>query len=278
LPKIKTTPAQNKALPASPIGVFDSGIGGLSVLDEITKQLPHEEVIYFADTARLPYGSKSKEEIIQFNKEIIRFLIDQGAKLVLMACGTSSSLAYPVLKDDYPVELVDLIGPGAEAALQTSQNKKIGLLATLATVNSNAYPNLISDLDKSAKVFSMACPLFVPLIEKGLTESSELRKIAKTYLVPLLEEGIDTLIMGCTHYPHIKRLLKNLAGDHVELVDPAQAAVTLAKQMLKSAGTLRNISSHGKYRYFSTGSPNQFEEIGTRLFGRPIVGTKKINL
>lgn len=231
-----------------------------------------------ADTARLPYGSKSSEEIIRFNQEIISFLIDQGAKLIIVACGTSSSIAYPVLKDDCPVELVDLIGPGAQAALQTSRNKKIGLIATLATVNSNAYTKAIQSLDKNAQVFSMACPLFVPLIEGGFIDSEETRKVAKEYLKPLLAADIDTLILGCTHYPHIKNLLKSLVGDHVELVDPAQETVSAAKHLLKTAGTLKTSAGHNRYQYFVTGSPAQFEEIGTRLFGRPIVGAKKVTL
>ena len=225
-----------------------------------------------ADTARLPYGGRSSEEIIQYNREIIPFLIKQGAKLIIMACGTSSAIAYPVLKDEYPVELINLIDPGSRAAVAASRSGRIGLLATVATVNSQAYQHKIKGL------VAVACPLFVPLVEGGFSESDETRKVAKEYLRPLLKEKIDTLILGCTHYPHLCRVLDQITGRQVVFVDPAEAAVADAKKILKSAGTLKLGGAKPHYQYFTTGSPLHFEELGSRLLGRPIAGAKQVTL
>lgn len=244
-------------------------MGGLSVLREVGRQLPHEDVIYLADSARVPYGSRSPEEIITINEEIIPLLIERGAKLIIIACGTSSALAYPVLKDLYPVELVGLIEPGAAAAAAHSHNGRLGLIATAGTVNSGAYRQALLQLNNKFQVFSQACPLFVPLVEGGFTETAEAKKTAQGYLTPLLQEKIDTLILGCTHYPHLAKVLGETAGPGVSLVDPAEAAVALAKKMLLKAGTLRN-SGQPRYEYLVTGDVAQFQTIGSRLLGRPI--------
>lgn len=245
---------------------------------EIIKQLPNEDVVYLADTARLPYGGRSPEEIIQYNREIIPFLIKQGVKLIIVACGTSSALAYPVIKDDYPIELIDLIGPGSRAAAAASRSGRIGLIATAATVNSNAYQSEIVRQKAEAKVYAAPCPLFVPLIEGGFIESDETKKVAKGYLKPLLQENIDTLILGCTHYPHLLKVFDSIAGGGVVFVDPAEAAVADAKKLLKAAGTLRTGGVKPHYQYFVTGSPLHFEELGTRLLGRPVAGAKQVTL
>jgi glutamate racemase len=250
----------------------------LTVLQEIIKQLPNEDVIYLADTARLPYGSRTPEEILKFNREIIPFLIKQGAKIIIMACGTSSAIAYPVVKDEYPIEMINLIEPGARAAVAATRNNRIGLLATIATVNSQAYQNKIHELKKEAEIFAVACPLFVPLIEGGFSDSDETKKVAKDYLRPLLQEQIDTLVLGCTHYPHLLKLLETLTGHHLTIVDPAEEAVADTKKLLKIAGTLKTAAAKPKYDYLVTGSPLQFEELGTRLFGRPITNVKQVTL
>jgi glutamate racemase len=262
-----------KAAPSSPIGVFDSGVGGLTVLRQIMETLPHEDVIYLADTARVPYGGRTPEEIIAINQEIIPFLIKEGAKLIVMACGTSSAIAYPVLQDEYLIHIISLIEAGARGAENATRSGRIGLIATAATVNSGAYPDAIK-----GKVFPAACPLFVPLIEGGFVESDETRKVAKEYLKPLLAENIDTLILGCTHYPHLAKIIKEIVGSNVTLVDPAEEVVQDIKKMLKKAGTLKTTSAPGKYEYFVTGSPLQFVEIGSRLFGKPIPHAKQIEL
>ena len=267
-----------KVTPSSPIGVFDSGVGGLTVIKEIMRQLPNEDFIYLADTAHLPYGGKTPEEIIKYNEEIIPFLIDRGAKLIIMACGTSSALAYPVVKDKYKAQIISLIEPGAKSALAASSGQKIGVVATIGTINSNAYPEKIRSLDPKAEVFSQACPLFVPLIESGFTENEEARKVAAEYLKPLLKENIDTLILGCTHYPHLTKIIHEIAGPGVRLVDPAESAVEEAKKLLSKAHTIKKNNPHPKYEYFVTGPVAPFVEVGSRLLGRPIQPAKHVTL
>ncbi len=278
LPRASGGGNASKIVPASPIGIFDSGVGGLTVLAQVFQQLRSEDVIYLAETARVPYGSKTPAEIIKINQEIIPFLIDHGAKLIIMACGTSSAIAYPALKDEYPVELIDLIGPGSSAALAASKSNKIGVIATAATINSQAYQKKIRELNSDVEVFAAACPLFVPLIEGGFTESDETKKVAKEYLKPLLKQGTDTLILGCTHYPHLIKIIKELCGPAITLVDPAEEAVSLAKQMLKKAGTLKTSGKSGRYTYFTTDKPAQFETIGSRLLGKPITHVKEVKI
>ena len=223
-----------KVTKLSPIAMFDSGVGGLTVLKEVIKQLPMEHVIYYADTARVPYGGRTPNEIIKFNREIIDHLVSLGAKMVIMACGTSSAIAYPVLKDRYNVPIISLIEPGSAAAVRATKNKKIGLIATQATVDSSAYQRAIKKLNRDIKVFASACPLFVPLIEGGFTEAEETKRTAAQYLKPLLKSGIDTLILGCTHYPHLIKVLRETAGLSVRFVDPAEEAVSEAKKVLSS--------------------------------------------
>ena len=248
------------------------------MLREITRQLPNEDVIYLADTARVPYGGRSPAEIIKINREIMPFLIKQGAKLIIMACGTSSSLAYPVIKDEYPLEIINLIEPGSQAAAAASQNNKIGIIATAATIHSQAFQNRIKELKKEAEVHGVSCPLFVPLIEGGFIEADETKRVAKEYLNPLLNTGIDTLILGCTHYPHLIGVIKSIVGQAVGLVDPAEEAVADAKKMLKRAGTLKTKAAPAKYQFFVTGSAVHFQDIGSRLLGKPIVRAKQVAL
>ena len=266
-----------KMVPASPIGVFDSGVGGLTVLQQLMHKLPHEDIIYLADTARLPYGGRPPEEIIKINQEILPFLIKHGAKMIVIACGTSSSIAYPILKDQYPIQMISLIEPGSRAAVDATRSGIIGLIATVGTVNSHSYQHNIKELKKEAVVHAVSCPLFVPLIEGGFIEAEETRRVAKEYLKPLLKEKIDTLILGCTHYPHLSRLLKQITGPNITLIDPAEETVNAAKKMLKEAGNLRP-SGQARHEFLVTGSVMQFEELGSRLLGRPIIGARQVKL
>jgi glutamate racemase len=276
--KIAEKTKEEKITPSSPIGVFDSGVGGLTVLRQIKKKLPHEDVIYLADSARVPYGGRPPQEIIKINHEVLSFLIKEGAKLVIMACGTSSSIAYPVVKDKYPVHIINLVDPGSRAAVAASHSGNIGIIATIGTVSSHAFQKKIKELKKEAKVHAVGCPLFVPLIEGGFTQSEETKRVAKEYLKPLLKEKIDTLILGCTHYPHLSKILKAITGPEVVFVDPAEEAVADAKKMLKNAGTLKTKAAPAKYEYLVTGSVVQFQDIGSRLLGKPIVGAKQVTL
>jgi len=197
--------------------------------------------------------------------------------MIIMACGTSSAIAYPVVKDEYKVEIINLIDPGSCAAVLATRSGKIGVIATVATVASFAFQNKILELKKEVGVHAVGCPLFVPLVEGGFIETPETVKVAKGYLKPLLEKEIDTLILGCTHYPHLGKVLQNICGTNVVLIDPASEAVEDAKKMLKKAGTLRN-KGNAKYQYFVTSSPLQFEDLGSRLLSKSITGAKQIEL
>lgn len=270
-----------KVGPMSPIAMFDSGVGGLSVLKEVTKQLPMEDVIYFADTARVPYGGRMPNEIVKFNFEIINYLVSLGAKMVIMACGTSSAIAYPLVKDRYSIPIVSLIEPGSAAAVRVTKNKKIGLIATQATVDSTAYQRTLKKLNKDVKVSSAACPLFVPLIEGGFTDADETKRTAQQYLKPLVKAGIDTLILGCTHYPHLTKILREVSGMSIKFVDPAEEAVTEAKKVLVSKGlaATRQVSVlKGKYSFYVSGSVAHFQDVGSRLIGHPLANVKKANI
>lgn len=278
VPKTGGSPRPEKVTPSPPIGVFDSGVGGLTVMSQIIEQLSHEDVVYLADTARVPYGGRPPEEIIEINHEIIPFLIKHEAKLVIMACGTSSAIAYPVVNDEYPVHIINLVDPGSEAAVNASKTGKIGVIATAATVQSHAYQKKLRELNKDVIVHAAGCPLFVPLIEGGFTEGEETVRVAKEYLKPLLKEKIDALILGCTHYPHLTKVLRAITGPEVAFIDPAEAAVALAKKMLTKAGTLKTKATPPKYKYFTTGSPLQFQDVGSRLLGKPIIGAKQVTL
>jgi len=268
-----------KLTSGSPVAMFDSGVGGLTVLKEVMKVLPDEEILYFGDTARVPYGGRTPNEIVRFNFEIMNFLVALGAKAVIMACGTSSAIAYPIIKEHYGVPVIPLIDLGAAAAVAASENKKVGVIATQATIDSSAYQRAIKKIDKDAKVSAAACPLFVPLIEGGFIEADETKRVASQYLKPLLKAGIDTLILGCTHYPHLIKTLREITGVSVKFIDPAREAAEEAKKILASTGMLNSRKTAAeKYKYYVTGSTAQFEDIGSRLLGRHIHSVKKVIL
>jgi glutamate racemase len=230
-----------------PIGIFDSGIGGLTVLRELQKQLSRESVIYYADLARMPYGAKTPAEIIAINEEILTYFAERGVKLVIVACNTSSAIALECSKDKFAMPIIGVIGPGANTAFALTKNKKIGVLATEATVKSHAYKNILTSLNPSVQVYEQACPKLVPLIEQGELDAPELRAVAAEYLRPLLETGIDTLIYGCTHYPLIDRTIRACAGDKIKYVDPAAGTVVLAKEILAGENLLAAGAAHYEF-------------------------------
>lgn len=263
---------------SSPLGMFDSGVGGLTVLEQVLKLLPKESVIYVADTARVPYGGRSPGEIIRINKEIIGHLVGQGVKLIIVACGTSSSIAYPSLKDKYKIPIIGLIEGGAKMAASSTKNGRIGVIATAGTINSGSYQNAIKGLKKGAEVFGAACPLLVPLIEGGFAASSETKKVLKEYLRPLLKAKIDALVLGCTHYPHLSGMIKEIVGPGVVLVNPAEEAAKNAKEILNRTKMTAGAKERPRYRFLVTGSASSFKELGSRLLGRPIANVEEIVL
>lgn len=232
-----------------PIGVFDSGVGGLTVVKQIMKVMPHENIVYFGDTARLPYGTKSKEAVTRFSRQNVRFLGTKDVKAIIVACNTASSNSLDALKDEFDVPLFGVVVPGVEEAVHSTKNKKVGVIGTAATVRSGAYERLIRQKDAEIQVFSKACPLFVPLAEEGWTDNEVARQAARNYLDALLSKGIDSLVLGCTHYPLLKRCIGTTVGESIKLVDPAKATAKRVKAYLE-AHALLNEGEEGGWRQF----------------------------
>jgi len=267
-----------KVTESSPVGMFDSGVGGLTVFEQIKRNLPKESIIYLADTARVPYGGRSASEIIKINNEIIPYLISLGAKIIVMACGTSSAIAYPAVKDKYNIPIIAIIEGGAKMAASATKNKKVGIIATVGTINSQAYQKSIKNIDKEIEAIGVACPLLVPLIEGGFAGSAETGKVLKEYLKPLIRARIDTLILGCTHYPHLKNTITSILGNDVVLIDPAEEAARAAKDTLAKMKMLQSGKANPQHRFLVTGSGNSFKELGSRLLGKPLQNVEEVAL
>ena len=252
---------------SSPIGVFDSGIGGLTVVRALMERLPYENIVYFGDTARVPYGVKSVETIAHFTTQIAQFLLEKDVKMLVIACNTMAAVAAQVVKDLSPVPVLDVIDAGAQSA---RGGKKIGVIATPTTINSNAYARAIHDYAPDSRIHSQACALFVPLVEEGWLDHEVTRLTAQDYLKPLMAEHIDTLVLGCTHYPLLKPLLRQVVGDDVALVDSAEAmaeqvAAVLAEKKLANPGP-----AQPRYDFYVTDVPLRFQTIGERFLGRTL--------
>lgn len=246
------------------IGIFDSGVGGLTVLRELYRQLPNESIIYFGDTARLPYGIRSQAEILQFVREILIWMQQQQVKMVVMACNTSSALALEAVRQEFDLPILGLILPGARAAVSCGQ--RIGVIATAATAKSNAYKRAIGEIDSNVSVWQVGCPEFVPLIEQNRIHDPYTTEVARSYLQPLLEQQIDTLIYGCTHYPHLAPVLRALLPPYVKLVDPAVHVVAACAQELDLLG-LRNTHPPLPTRFAVSGCPQQFASSSVQWLG-----------
>jgi glutamate racemase len=252
------------------IGVFDSGVGGLTVLQEIHRQLPHESVLYFGDTARVPYGNREPEVIITFVREILHMMAERNVKMAIMACSTGSALAMDIVKNEFDFPIVGVVKPGARAAVQAG--KKIGIMATQATVRSQAYSNEIWRCASDAQVWEIACPKFVPLIEKNLIDSPEMLAAAEEYLQPLIEQDIDTLVFGCTHYPHLKRVFQQILPPHVTYINPAEAAVIETAQVLAGEDIQADPNLIGETNFYVSGTPCEFADLAVNwLPDRPFV-------
>ena len=253
-----------------PIGIFDSGAGGLSVVKAFQEVLPWEDLIYFGDTARLPYGSKSREVVTEFALQISGFLRRKGVKILVVACNTASAFSLPVLRKKLPIPVVGMIEPGAEAAVRRTQNRRVGVVGTRGTIESGAYEKALKKASSRLRVIGQACPLFVPLVEEGWWEKSETYSIAERYLNPLKRSGIDTLILGCTHYPVIRHVFLKVLGSGLNLVDPGQEASLCARSLLREKGLACEPGKKGETIFFSSDAPDRFRELGMRFLGRPI--------
>ncbi len=258
----------SKQTQEKPIGVFDSGIGGLTVVRALMKRLPHENIVYFGDTARVPYGSKSPQTVREYTAQDTAFLVGKNVKMIVIACNTVSSVAIDVVQKHARVPVVGVIVPGAKAASRATRNNRIGVIGTLGTVKSNAYPNAIRLENSKAEVTSQACPLFVPLAEEGWIDHPATEIIAKEYLFPLKIAKIDTLVLGCTHYPLLRDPIAKVFEKNVELIDSGEATALEVERMLDEEG-LRNPSAHhANLQFFVSDIPHKFTEIGERFLGK----------
>jgi len=259
-----------------PIGVFDSGVGGLTVVRELIRQLPQEEIVYFGDTARVPYGIKSKETVIRFSIENILFLLKQDVKLICVACNTVSSLALPAIKGHFKVPIVGVITPGVREAVYATKNKRIGVIGTKGTIKSAAYEKEIKQLDRRIKVIAVACPLFVPFVEEGWLSGKVVLEVARGYLQPLKKSGVDTVILGCTHYPLLKPVIRKILGPNVTLIDSAKQVAIEVKNILASEGLL-NKGQRGKNRFYVSDNPEWFSALAARFLGKKAKNISRVN-
>ncbi len=260
-----------------PIGVFDSGLGGLTAVSEIMRLLPGENLVYFGDTARVPYGTRSEDTILRYAKEDVDFLRSFDIKAIVMACGTVSSVALPKIENDYDIPLFGVVKPAAEACVSATKNGKIGIIGTAATVKSRSYEREILKHLPKAEIFSNPCPLFVPLVENGRTSPEDIvvTTMVKEYLSPLKEKGVDTLIMGCTHYPIIEEAISRFMGDGVTLINPGREAAKLLAQ----DENIRKNKSGGDYKFFVSDDAEGFHELGSLFLGGEMRGeVRKIQI
>jgi len=256
--------------PAAPIGVFDSGIGGLTVVGELHRRLPNESVVYVGDTARVPYGPKSPETVLRYSREIADFLVNRGVKAVVIACNTATAHALPSLQAELPIPVMGVVQPGARAALAASRGGAIGVVGTAGTIRSGAYEHAIHALDASKHVFSQPCPLFVPLVEEGWLDHEVTRMVAREYLGSLMEKGVDTLVLGCTHYPLLVPLLRGILGPDVALIDSARETAVELGSLLAREG-LANPGEHPvEHSYLATDDQQRMLELGQRFLGLPM--------
>ena len=272
--RIKT---KNKTINNNPIGIFDSGFGGLTVMSAINEVLPLENLIYFGDTAHVPYGSKSKNIVIRYSKEITSFLAKCKVKFIVVACNTASAFALPILKRTLKMPIIGVIKPGSKAAVFASKNKKIGVIGTEGTINSRSYLQEINKIYR-CKVYQQACPLLVPLIEEGWNDDEITDSIVKKYVKPLLDKQIDTLVLGCTHYPLLKKTLQKNLGEKIILIDSANATAYEVRDILNKKCLFADRRSKKFLRFYVSDNPDKFKMIGSRFFSKKIFDVKKIKM
>ena len=265
----------------APIGVFDSGVGGLTVVREIMRQIPNEKIIYFGDTARVPYGSKSKDTVTRFSRQIVRFLQTHNVKTIVVACNTASAYALEDLEKEIEIPIIGVVKPGAKVASEVTRNGKIGVIATEATIGSQIYSQYITRINKDVTIFGKACPLFVPLVEEGLWQDPVTDEIARRYLAELIDIDIDTLILGCTHYPLIRSTVAKIMGEDVTLVNPAYETARELKELLKEKCLLNEKQptlGENQYRFFVSDGAEKFKRFANSIIKYGILSAKTINI
>lgn len=265
----------------APIGVFDSGIGGLTVAREIMRQIPNEKIIYFGDTARLPYGSKSQDTVRRYSEQIVRFLRTFRVKTIVVACNTVSAYALDILEEQTDIPVIGVLKPGAKIAAEATRNGRVGVIATEATISSQMYTKYINNLKSGITIYEKACPLFVPLVEEGLWEDPVTDEIARRYLEELIDINIDTLILGCTHYPLIRSTLSRIMGNGVTLVNPAYETAIELKQMLAGMNMLNTEPpslGNNKYQFYVSDKAEKFVRFANSIIKYGILSAKSVNI
>lgn len=265
----------------APIGIFDSGIGGLTVAREVMRQIPNERIVYFGDTARVPYGSKSKETVTRYSRQIVRFLKEQDVKAIVVACNTASAYALDELEKEIDIPIIGVVKPGARVAADVTRNGKIGIIGTEATVGSRIYSRYIKELRPETEVIGKACPLFVPLVEEGLLHDPVTDEIAMRYLSSMIDSGIDTLILGCTHYPLIRSTVGKIMGDGVTLVNPAYETAKELGEMLRQMGMLNQekpLLGTNQYQFFVSDAAEKFIRFANSIIKYGILSAKTIHI
>lgn len=264
----------------APIGVFDSGVGGLTVAREIMRHLPNENIVYFGDTARVPYGSKSKDNIIRYSRQIINFLKTKNVKAIVIACNTASALALDVVREEFDIPIIGVVEPGARAALEATKSKKIGVIGTEATIRSAMYEKIIKGFDGDATVVGKACPLFVPLVEEGFAKHKVTEEIIDYYLASFMNTDIDSLILGCTHYPLLRSRIKEYVGEQITLVNPAYETAMDLRQVLKDYDMENTEMSdeHAAYSFYVSDAADKFKQFANSILPYDIETTKQINI
>ncbi len=265
----------------APIGVFDSGVGGLTVAREIMRQIPNEKIVYFGDTARVPYGTKSRETVTRYSRQIVRFLQTQEVKTIVVACNTASAYALNEIEKEVNIPMIGVVKPGAKVAAEATRNGKIGVIATEGTIDSQIYTQYINEIKPDANVVGKACPLFVPLVEEGLWQDPVTDEIAKRYLTELIDIGIDTLILGCTHYPLIRSTVGRIMGEGVALVNPAYETARELKELLEGEGLLNDEETRlgdNKYRFYVSDAAEKFKRFANSIIKYGILSAKTIHI
>jgi glutamate racemase len=263
---------------SAPIGVFDSGMGGLTVMREIIQQLPNESVIYFGDTARVPYGPKSPDTVLRYSREITTYLRGEGIKALVIACNTATAHALPALREEYDIPIIGVIEPGARAAVRASKSKRIGVVGTAGTIKSHAYEKELRKLLPEAQITEQACGLFVPLVEEGWLDTEPTRAIARNYLAPVVAAEVDTLVLGCTHYPLIKTVIGNIVGREVRLIDSAHETARETGIVLAANGIDNTDTNTARYRFIASDAPDTFLSLGQRFLGAEIDRVESLTL
>ncbi|HKM33768.1 MAG TPA: glutamate racemase [Lachnospiraceae bacterium] len=265
----------------APIGVFDSGIGGLTVVREIMRQIPNEKIVYFGDTARVPYGSKSKDTVTRYSRQIVRFLMTHEVKTIVVACNTVSAYSLDTIEAEIDIPMIGVVKPGAKVAAETTQNGRIGVIATEATIGSKIYTQYIKQLKPDVTIWGKACPLFVPLVEEGLLQDPVTDEIARRYLAELIDLGIDTLILGCTHYPIIRQTIGKMMGEGVNLVNPAYETAKELKEMLERKGLLsdevQGLGSN-QYQFYVSDTTDKFIRFANSIIKYGILSAQQVNI